>query len=141
MHPVLHALKVFVDWTAAIAWPAAVLTIALMYRKPIYALLHHIGGLAERAVSEPFKASLGSVSVEFKEAVKAKNPQTVQDAIEAGAEIAENLVPFANPVPGRPDLVQSPSTGKYVSVAGFAPGTEVKDPYTGKIFRVPKPRI
>jgi hypothetical protein len=41
-------------------------------------------------------------------------------------------------VPGKKNLVESPfSPGKYVDVEGFAPGTEVKDPYTGKIFLVP----
>jgi hypothetical protein len=41
-------------------------------------------------------------------------------------------------VPNKPHLVESPySPGKYVDVEGFAPGTEVKDPYTQKIFLVP----
>ncbi|HEX4629820.1 MAG TPA: hypothetical protein VH188_02555 [Chthoniobacterales bacterium] len=130
-------MKVFLDWIATIAWPAAVLTIALIYRKPIYALLHHLSGLAERATSEPFKASVGSVSVEFKDAIRAKSPKTVQDAIEAAAEVAEHLIPSGIPVPGRRDIVQSPFTGQYVGIEGYASGTEVRDPYTNKIFRVP----
>jgi len=46
--------------------------------------------------------------------------------------------PYGKPVPGQPGFVMSPysSTG-YVDVRGFPPGTEVKDPYTGKIFLVP----
>jgi len=46
--------------------------------------------------------------------------------------------PYGIPVPNKPHLVESPySPGKYVDVEGFAPGTEVKDPYTQKIFLVP----
>jgi hypothetical protein len=47
--------------------------------------------------------------------------------------------PFGIPVPGKKGFVTSPFSpdGNYVDVHAFAPGTEVKDPYTGKIFRVP----
>lgn len=47
--------------------------------------------------------------------------------------------PFGIPVPGKQGFVTSPFApdGNYVDVHAFAPGTEVKDPYTGKIFRVP----
>ena len=142
MQPMLHAIKVLLDWTASVAWPAAVLTIAIMYRKPIYALLQHVGGIAERAATQPFKATVGSVNLEFKEAVLARNPKSVEDAVNAAADVAKRLVPEGNPVPGKANLVESPfSPGKYVDVAGFAPGTEVKDPYSGKIFLVPKARI
>ena len=48
-------------------------------------------------------------------------------------------LPYAKPVPGKPGYVFSPfdKDGGYVDVTGFAPGTKVKDPYTGKIFLVP----
>jgi hypothetical protein len=42
------------------------------------------------------------------------------------------------PVPGKPGFVRSPySPDKMTDVRGYAPGTEVKDPYTQKIFLVP----
>jgi len=47
--------------------------------------------------------------------------------------------PYAQPVPGKPGFVTSPYApySGYVDVRGFPPGTEVKDPYTQKVFLVP----
>ena len=47
--------------------------------------------------------------------------------------------PTAKIVPGKPGYVFSPydPNGGYVDVNGFAPGSKVKDPYSGKIFLVP----
>lgn len=46
--------------------------------------------------------------------------------------------PTAKAVPGKPGYVFSPSDpNKYVDVSGYAPGSKVKDPYSGKIFLVP----
>ena len=53
-------------------------------------------------------------------------------------KIAKGDYPYGIPVPGKPHLVESPySPGKYIDVEGFPSGTEVKDPYTDKIFLVP----
>ena len=48
-------------------------------------------------------------------------------------------LPYGTPVPGKPGFVTSPfsATAGYVDVRGFPPGSEVKDPYSGKIFLVP----
>ena len=46
---------------------------------------------------------------------------------------------YGKPVAGKPGYVTSPfaPNAGLVDVRGWAPGTEVKDPYTGKVFLVP----
>ena len=52
--------------------------------------------------------------------------------------VPEQSFPTAKPVPDKPGYVFSPSEpSKYVDVSGYAPGSKVKDPYSGKIFLVP----
>jgi hypothetical protein len=48
-------------------------------------------------------------------------------------------IPYGIPVPGKPGFVTSPYSPKsgYVDVRGFPSGTEVKDPYSGKVFLTP----
>ncbi len=46
---------------------------------------------------------------------------------------------YGTPVPGKEGLVTSPFSpdSGYIDVRSFPPGTEVKDPYTDKIFLTP----
>ena len=55
------------------------------------------------------------------------------------AEKAKGDLPYGIPVPGHKGMVISPylPEGSYIDVSGFAPGSAVKDPHTGKIFLVP----
>ncbi len=48
-------------------------------------------------------------------------------------------LPYGTPVAGRPGMVTSPFAEKQqlVDVTGMAAGEAVKDPYSGKLFRVP----
>jgi len=56
----------------------------------------------------------------------------------AASPTAKGDYAYGVPVPGKPGFVRSPySPDKMTDVRGYAPGTEVKDPYTGKIFLVP----
>ncbi len=65
-------------------------------------------------------------------------PENVPPAPTAPATTAKGDYPYGVPVPGKPGFVRSPySPDKMTDVRGYAPGTEVKDPYTQKIFLVP----
>ena len=65
---------------------------------------------------------------------------TVTPAPTPPPAVEENL-PFGTPVAGRPGMVVSPYTDpskkQLVDVTGLPSGEKVKDPYSGKLFRVP----
>lgn len=63
--------------------------------------------------------------------------ETTRAAPKSSSPAAE--FPTAKAVPDKPGYVFSPfdSSGRYVDVSGYAPGTKVKDPWTDKIFIVP----
>ena len=64
---------------------------------------------------------------------------TVLRASAVPADKAKGDLPYGIPVPGHKGMVTSPYSpeGNYVDVSAFAPGSAVRDPYTGKIFLVP----
>jgi hypothetical protein len=64
---------------------------------------------------------------------------TVLRASAVPAEKAKGDMPYGIPVPGHKGMVTSPYVpeGNYIDVSAFAPGSAVRDPYTGKIFLVP----
>jgi len=64
---------------------------------------------------------------------------TVSRASTVPAEKAKGDMPYGIPVPGQKGMVTSPylPEANYIDVRGFAPGSAVRDPYTGKIFLVP----
>lgn len=64
-----------------------------------------------------------------------KPPPAVPDS----GPVKVGEIPYAKPVPGKPGFVFSPydQYKGYIDVRGFPPGTEVKDPYSGKSFLVP----
>ncbi len=82
-------------------------------------------------------ASSGPVSA------PASQPENNSDSAPASAPASSNTAkgdfPYGVPVPGKPGFVRSPfSPDKMTDVRGYAPGTEVKDPYhPDKTFLVP----
>ena len=97
-------------------------------------------------VSPPVAASTQRRVAREREASPTATPRvTRKESAEAKPKPSSRAVstqlefPTAKPVAGKPGYVYSPSDpGKYVDVSGYAPGSKVKDPYSGKIFLVPK---
>ena len=71
------------------------------------------------------------------------NPQPSPAVIPSQAPVTahrenSSAVPYASPVPDKPGFVYSPHDPKFlIDVRGVPPGTEVNDPNTGKVFKVP----
>ena len=58
---------------------------------------------------------------------------------DAPSPLIDSDLPYGTPVQGKPGFVISPyaPTEGYVDLRGFPSNTEVKCPYSGKIFLVP----
>lgn len=69
----------------------------------------------------------------------APQPKPTPSVAVAPKEQAPVKLPYGSPIPGRPGFVNSPYAEKHqlVDVTGLSIGTDVKCPYTGKLFRVP----
>jgi hypothetical protein len=73
----------------------------------------------------------------------AENPTAANRVMPSPSSVQTNRdnssqVPYASPVPNKPGFVYSPYDPKFlIDVRGFPPGTEVKDPNTGKLLKVP----
>lgn len=63
----------------------------------------------------------------------------VRSASASSSSGARRDLPYAVPMPNKPGFVTSPYAPRagLVDVRGFPSGTEVKDPYTGKVFLTP----
>ena len=73
------------------------------------------------------------------EPTETQEPVTTRTASSVSAQRPRKDLPYGVPVPNKPGFVispYSPNTG-YVDIRGFSSGTEVKDPYTGKVFITP----
>ena len=70
----------------------------------------------------------------------AANPEpTIRVATIVTEKNSQRDLPYGIPVADKPGFVTSPysPTQGYVDVRGIPSGTEVKDPFTGKVFRTP----
>ena len=115
---------------------------------PIGDFFKRLGNSMAHAKKHPSKKTAGSAQLTNKNASPTPSPGEVspspteqtQRAVSAPPEKGKKRdAPYAIPVPNKPGFVTSPFSpnGGFVDVRGFPSGTEVKDPYTGKIFLTP----
>jgi hypothetical protein len=91
-------------------------------------------GVENQPTQQPFNPNAPPENTE----VNAQPPAPAPTAA-APTKTAKGDYPYGTPVPGKPGFVKSPYAADQglVDVRGFPPGTEVKDPFTNKIFLVP----
>ena len=87
--------------------------------------------------SSPRSSTTSTASVSDRPKTSTSSPSS--SAAQAPAKKPAEALPYGSPVSGRPGMVTSPFAQKQqlVDVTGMAPGDTVKDPYSGKLFRVP----
>lgn len=72
--------------------------------------------------------------------MKSPKAEAIKKEKPTGAPVSQGKsLPYGEPVPTRGGFVKSPYAPEsgYVDLRGYPPGTEVKCPYTGKLFLVP----
>ena len=94
--------------------------------------------VSNRQVPTPRRSTSPATSVNDKPMTSSSKTSPSVPPVAAAKKPAEAL-PYGSPVAGRPGMVTSPFAQKQqlVDVTGMAPGDTVKDPYSGKLFRVP----
>jgi hypothetical protein len=57
----------------------------------------------------------------------------------AAAAASNGGMPYGAPVPGKPGMITSPASpdAGYIDARGYAPGSQIIDPYSGQAMRVP----
>jgi hypothetical protein len=91
-------------------------------------------GVENQPTQQPFNPNAPPENAEATEA-----PPAPPSTAAAPTKTTKGDYPYGTPVPGKPGFVKSPYAADQglVDVRGFPPGTEVKDPFTNKIFLVP----
>jgi hypothetical protein len=105
---------------------------------------HHQGTAAKTRLKRDNSATVKRNDFrppELTETAAAESPTPVSAQMASGApeQRPRADLPYGVPVPTQPGFVISPYSPNagYVDIRGFSSGTEVKDPYTGKVFITP----
>src|SRR5262249_38328464 len=106
--------------------------------QPHKSTTHHTTHKQTQSTGKPSATPESSPQASNPNANNPPNEKNTRSTSRATTRKGEDL-PYGTPVPGKQGFVTSPFSPNsgYIDVRGFAPGTPVKDPYTGKVFLTP----
>lgn len=105
---------------------------------PVKTSAHHSAHKRQTGETQAQPSASATAQVTSDGTNRPPNDRNTKSASPASTRKREDI-PYGTPVPGKEGLVTSPFSPNsgYIDVRGLAPGTPVRDPYTGKIFLTP----
>jgi len=115
-------IKIVLDWLASVAWPLAIILIAVLFRPGVKALLSGLGGVLERVRRDRVEIELGDkFKIHFSEEIRKVEQEAAHVLPHVLSTVAEESPAQAKPTTVDGAVVIPDTFQRYFSYAEVAP--------------------